>query len=740
MTTYNTGSPLGSAAAKDLFDNAQNLDFAANDITKNNWNDRFGKNRKTLWGMEQDFSEQLVSQEQRFDRFIQNSGYQVIGDYADGPLTISEYNQIIRYDGELWKITAATEVPFTTTGNDASSWDNDSAHFLSVGDAALRQEFYREVPFVSPEMYGALDSISEADTQALIDAFAAAKAMGLSVKLSRLYSCSSNITLTTFISDIFGLGQGDTGIIFDSGFGFVVDNSAIVGTRKAMRVINTSIRTRGAKNATAFKFTGTHNAKYGEQLKFSDVLWATDETGSFGWDCCLHLDQASQVFMDHCSMSGLDSVPTNCCIRLTNQSRDINFTNGCASDFLQFMDVTSGSEGVTVAFNHIIAGQRGIVSHDTGGNMIFVIGNHFNTSISVVELGEGTGAGSNHCKISNNFCIVYNRTGDESTPYVAFDICSNENALSSNNVLIGEVSKDTTNTRLRQNSSATRSAANNTVANPISDGLTRNVVISTGATGNQIYGGQRIGISLANDIIDNGTSTRYWILDSDNSAFLTKDIKLCAPGVPGTRQVRFHSTTDNSIPSAIFRVTGGSAGVGNDATGEFTGTNLATKNVRPSTANTYACGNSTFPWSGGATQVAFTVTSDMREKEQISKLSDYGKVLDAWSEVDWYQYKLKSHVDLYGDSAEYQIGVMAQEILSIFQSHGLNAADYGIVTYESWDEITDPDGVVTPAGDLYTVNYTAAHSLESELQRRNCQKMELKFKELESRITSLEDK
>ncbi|WP_157962061.1 hypothetical protein [Rahnella sp. NRRL B-41462] len=139
MTTYNTGNPLGSSAAKDLYDNAQNLDYALNSITQAIWRDRLGRNRRSYWGMEQEFSSQLHSQEQRFNIFIQNSGYQVIGDYVNGPLTIDEYNQLIRYNGELWKITAATNIPYTTTGNDSSSWVVDSTHFVSVGDAALRQ-------------------------------------------------------------------------------------------------------------------------------------------------------------------------------------------------------------------------------------------------------------------------------------------------------------------------------------------------------------------------------------------------------------------------------------------------------------------------------------------------------------------------------------------------------------------------------------------------------------------------
>ena len=167
MTTYNTGNPLGSAAAKDLLDNAQNLDFAVNSITQVLWADRFGKNRKTFWGMEQEFAAQLLSQEQRFDLFIQNSGYQVIGDYADGPLTITEYNQLIRYDGELWKITAATDVPFTTTGVDARSWANDSTHFVSVGDAALRQEvFGNDMLNMSPLYFGAKGDGATDDTAA----------------------------------------------------------------------------------------------------------------------------------------------------------------------------------------------------------------------------------------------------------------------------------------------------------------------------------------------------------------------------------------------------------------------------------------------------------------------------------------------------------------------------------------------------------------------------------------------
>ena len=140
MTTYKTGNPLGSSAAKDLFDNAENLDFAANSLTQAIWIDRLGKPRKSWFGMESAFLAQLASQEARFDAFIERSGYQVIGDYIDGPLTITDYNQLIRYNNELWKLTAATDLPYTTAGTTDETWiSTDAAHFVSVGDAALRQ-------------------------------------------------------------------------------------------------------------------------------------------------------------------------------------------------------------------------------------------------------------------------------------------------------------------------------------------------------------------------------------------------------------------------------------------------------------------------------------------------------------------------------------------------------------------------------------------------------------------------
>lgn len=124
MTRYNTGNPIGSTAVKDLYDNAENLDVLVNDKSKLSHPDRLGVERKTWHGMEE-----------AFQQFLLDSGYVNIGDYGPG-LEITARNQIFWRDGELYRAGAGLELPYTTTGD----WGAEEGLFVSVGDAALRQE------------------------------------------------------------------------------------------------------------------------------------------------------------------------------------------------------------------------------------------------------------------------------------------------------------------------------------------------------------------------------------------------------------------------------------------------------------------------------------------------------------------------------------------------------------------------------------------------------------------------
>lgn len=78
MTTYNTGNPLGSAAAKDLYDNAQNFDHLSNDRVNEVWDDRLGVPRLTWHGMEEQHKTAII-----------NLGWNPAGTFQDGAMLLA---------------------------------------------------------------------------------------------------------------------------------------------------------------------------------------------------------------------------------------------------------------------------------------------------------------------------------------------------------------------------------------------------------------------------------------------------------------------------------------------------------------------------------------------------------------------------------------------------------------------------------------------------------------------------
>lgn len=139
-TPFNTGNPIGtwgSVDPRDLVDNAAILDRWVNDRTITQWRDRFGVQRLTWNGMEVAFQQAQSDRQDAFDAFLLASGYELIGDYdTDGPLTITQVNQIFSKDGEYWRAGPSLTLPYVTVND----WAVDEPKFVSVGDAALRQQ------------------------------------------------------------------------------------------------------------------------------------------------------------------------------------------------------------------------------------------------------------------------------------------------------------------------------------------------------------------------------------------------------------------------------------------------------------------------------------------------------------------------------------------------------------------------------------------------------------------------
>lgn len=129
-------------------------------------------------------------------------------------------------------------------------------------------------------------------------------------------------------------------------------------------------------------------------------------------------------------------------------------------------------------------------------------------------------------------------------------------------------------------------------------------------------------------------------------------------------------------------------------------------------------------------------TSDRNKKQSIESIPD--KVLDAWSDVNYQQFKFNDAVDEKGEEARFHVGIIAQEIEETFKKHGLNAFDYGILCYDEWDDIYEEvDGdmvLVTEKGSLYSIRSDECLMLESALMRRNTRRLEDKIKLLEEKL------
>ncbi|MDT3755043.1 GDSL-type esterase/lipase family protein [Citrobacter freundii complex sp. 2023EL-00966] len=130
MTTYKTGNPLGSAAAKDLYDNAENLDHLSLDTENETWPDRLENQRHTWYGIEK-----------KADRAISRYGYITKDSFEDGS-TISLANECLRWknngeyyrwDGTFPKVVPPGSTPDSSGGIGKGKW-------IGVGDASLRAD------------------------------------------------------------------------------------------------------------------------------------------------------------------------------------------------------------------------------------------------------------------------------------------------------------------------------------------------------------------------------------------------------------------------------------------------------------------------------------------------------------------------------------------------------------------------------------------------------------------------
>ena len=130
------------------------------------YTDRLGVKRLTNTGRNNQFDAAQLDRANRFEQFLLSSGYVFLGDYEDGPFQFSARNQYIRYDNQYYRLNAATDVGFTTTGTDATSFANDVPHFVLMDGDTLRQNLGSS----ESDLGGALVNIGQATVRDVVRA------------------------------------------------------------------------------------------------------------------------------------------------------------------------------------------------------------------------------------------------------------------------------------------------------------------------------------------------------------------------------------------------------------------------------------------------------------------------------------------------------------------------------------------------------------------------------------------
>lgn len=221
---------------------------------------------------------------------------------------------------------------------------------------------------------------------------------------------------------------------------------------------------------------------------------------------------------------------------------------------------------------------------------------------------------------------------------------------------------------------------------------------------------------------------------------------------------------DNILKGRIDYIpTNQSINIVNDAQGS--GLTLIGSSFRPNTDGSLALGGPYNKFSEVYAQTGNINTSDERKKQNISNIPD--RVLDAWGEVGFYEFRFNDSIERKGEKARFHTGLIAQRIKDTFEKYSIDPFKYGLLCYDSWAEKPDvyteydekipaeydeDNNIIVDmrivhhkklvekgisAGELYSVRYEEALCLEAAYQRRRADRIEARLAALEKKLGSV---
>lgn len=169
--------------------------------------------------------------------------------------------------------------------------------------------------------------------------------------------------------------------------------------------------------------------------------------------------------------------------------------------------------------------------------------------------------------------------------------------------------------------------------------------------------------------------------------------------------------------------------------------------VHPSHTDKASLGKANKRWTQVFAQSGVIATSDERLKQDIGSIPD--AVIEAWRAVGWCQFRWRDAVAEKGAGARYHTGLIAQSIKAAFDTHDLDAQDYGLLCYDQWPETPAREAVVDehgnvleqavehqPAGERWSVRIDECLVLEAESNRRTIAELQQRLEKVEKTLLS----
>ena len=767
--TFNSGNPIGSTDARDLSDNAENMDYLENSTTELTHADRLGTVRKTRHGMEVEHDAQISAHEAEHDAQMQSfegdfdgrlagMAFTRVGSFAAGA-TLTDMRQALVWEvsqggdgheygwaGSFPKVVAAGATPATSGGIGAGAWVDRSDILLrnelsSVdGDSLVGYANYSQIRAYAGDKKsircGGRTSIYSGDgahgkfyrddsdtTSADNDGTILIDALGrrwkrkyshkISVKCFGAIADTSFDSSDAFLKSINALGyayakKGTYSINIDSGAS-AVSPFFVFGDGAKLTVLR-------AYNPTlpVIKY------QRGTKSKFSDMTLEGASSSSYG----LYLGNGSTVGIQTPHVE-LDNIEI------------LNFTASC------------------VHFNNVsYATMRNVKVYSYYGNG--VSGSLFNSTIDGGSIVGGTNALNLSLSSSVNIRTdIFNETNQTNNTLVTLAGCDHINFLpgcriepqskcNTAQILIDGSAKQCSDIMFDKtywlgDLSAARGAhsiksigiVNRTVLNDC------DMYITDTANG---YYNLRI-----------ESTGEPWVLRNTYKTDAYNDSSKAAIAISNTNSTVIRRQIDGALYLGPSSATAGlfvDSSSGQTNYGQFVYSDdtwqaivagqgqlvITSGSTRPFEDGTKTLGGASYRWSTVYATTGTINTSDAREKTAPLAIDDV--VLDAWGDVQLVTFQWLDAVRLKGtDTARWHFGVIAQQVRDAFSARGLDGTRYGLLCYDEWDAsdaVFDEDGNVVQeaveAGNRWGIRSDQCLFLEAAYQRRRCDLIEARLK------------